>query len=469
MSLRNKLVIVMVAFLAPFIFASTATAQAGAACSGTVCGLGGQIRGQIGDGLPLPISIAPAGGGSGAAATQGPFTGITILAAPAFPLGALDFVGLGLGQQGQLKPTAGATIMQTTAPGTGPRQLTIAPGAFAYDQANPRGSIGVVNFNVAVFAVQTDLQYNAPHPGTTLLGAAAVTQESGGAIPTPDANVYKAGGRVGAATVSYYAGATANGDINTNFGATIPQTAMAGAGNTPPINGIARFTSTGNQFGGQAIGRANGTAKVFFNGFPLDPAVDLPCKVTATAAEGTNAQGGFVPFNTGPDCQFSLSIVDLTASNATVGVAGGKFGGLAVQTAYTTPSGVFTGTIGFNGTLIGTGAAVTVVGAGIPFTGQAGQAVGVPLTTGMLSLTVTDVVGATSEMFVRTGIDARDSGGNGVVQLVTGSLTARDISGGNANRTWITMEIPEPSAILAASAGLFALFGCHRLVRRRSS
>ncbi|MFP6654159.1 MAG: hypothetical protein VCB25_00930, partial [Myxococcota bacterium] len=67
MSIRNKLVIVMVAFLAPFIFASTATAQAGAACSGTVCGLGGQIRGQIGDGLPLPISIAPAQGGSGPA------------------------------------------------------------------------------------------------------------------------------------------------------------------------------------------------------------------------------------------------------------------------------------------------------------------------------------------------------------------------------------------------------------------
>ncbi|MEO1936560.1 MAG: hypothetical protein ABGX04_17440, partial [Myxococcales bacterium] len=68
MSIRNKLAITMVAFLAPIVFASTASAQAGVACAGTSCGLGGQIRGQIGDGLPLPISIAPAQGGSGSLA-----------------------------------------------------------------------------------------------------------------------------------------------------------------------------------------------------------------------------------------------------------------------------------------------------------------------------------------------------------------------------------------------------------------
>jgi hypothetical protein len=155
-------------------------------------------------------------------------------------------------------------------------------------------------------------------------------------------------------------------------------------------------------------------------------------------------------------------------SDATVGVAGGAFNGLAVGSAFSTNTGVFTGTIGFNGTIIGQGAAVTVIGAGIPFTGQGNQAVGMPFTTGMLSITVTQVQGATSEMFIRTGIDARDAAGNGVVALVSGSMTARDISGGNANRSWVTLEIPEPSAIVAASAGLFALFGCHRLARRRS-
>jgi hypothetical protein len=467
MSIRNKLAIALVAFLAPFVFASTATAQAGLACSGTTCGLGGQIRGQIGDGLPLPISIAPAQGGSGPAATAGPFTAITIQTAPATPMG-LPLVGNGLGQPGQIKPTTMATIQQGAGPG--PRNLTLAAGVFRYG-GQPQGSIGVVNFNAAVFAVQTNLSYDSPHPGTTPMGLAAVTQESGGAIPIPGQGMFSAGGRTGAAIVSYYADATTQGpgSPTNNYGNPVsPITPMAGDTASPPINGLARFTATGNQFGGVSIGRANGTAKVYFNGVPLIPNLDLPCKVTATPLQGTTAQGTFVPYQTGTDCQFSLSIVDLELSDATVGVAGGPFDGLGIGTAYTTPSGVHFATIGFNGTIIGSGAVVTLVGAGIPFTGQGNQGVGVPFTTGMLSVTVTEVVGATSEMFIRTGIDARDAGGNGVVSLVTGSLTARDISSGNANRTWVTLEIPEPSAIFAASAGLFALFGMHRLARRRS-
>ena len=470
MSMHFYALIVSV-FLLSIVMAGTASAQAGAPCSGTSCGLGGQIRGQIGDGLPLPISIAPAQGGSGAMAVAGPFTAITIQSAPATPSG-LPLVGKGLGQPGQIKPTPAATIMQTTAPGTGPRALTLAPGAFRYT-SQPQGSIGVMGFGVAAFVVETNLSFVAPHPGTTKLGAPALTQESGAAIPTAAANAFFAGGRVGAATVTYYADATGVGaSAANNFGHGVPpvtlQTAMAGDSGAPPINGIARFSSTGNQFGGQAVGRTTGTARVFFNGVPLDPPADLPCKVTATPLEGTTGQGTFVPFVTGPNCQFSLSIVDFTGSDATVGVAGGGFNGLAVGSAFQTSAGVFTGTIGFNGTIIGQGDPVTVIGMNIPFTGQGNQAVGMPLTTGMLSITVTDVVGATSEMFIRTGTDARDAAGNGVVALVTGSMTARDISGGNANRTWITLEIPEPSAIFAASAGLFALFGMHRVARRRS-
>ncbi len=471
MSSYSRLAILMAAFLAPAILAGTASAQAGAACSGTSCGLGGQIRGQIGSGLPLPISVAPAQGGVGLSATAGPFTAITIQTVPATPDG-LPLVGLGLGQPGQIKPTPMATIMQTAAPGTGPRRLTLIPGAFHYG-GQPEGSLGGANVNPAVFAVQTNLTYDSPHPGTTVSGGPAVTQEFGGIIPSAGANVFAAGGRVGAATVTYYAGASAAGSPTDNYGNGAPpqtiQTPMAGNSAIPPVNGIARFTSTGNQFGGQSIGRAIGTAKVYFNGVPLDPATQLPCKATATPGEGTTAQGFFVPFITGGPCQFSLSVVDLTGSDATVGVAGGAFDGLAIGTAFTTNAGVFTATLGFNGTIIGQGAAITVIGAGIPVTGQGNQGVGFPLTTGRLSITVTDILGATSEMFIRTGIDARDAAGNGVVALVTGSMTARDISGGNANRTWITLEIPEPNAILAASAGLFALFGCHRLARRRAS
>jgi hypothetical protein len=490
MSIRNKLAIALVAFLAPFVFASTATAQAGAACSGTTCGLGGQIRGQIGDGLALPISIAPAGGGSGSLAVSGPWlgephykhikTGIaTGLGHPNY--GGLAFAGKGLGQQGQLKPSANAVINRTTAGGpytaSNPQGLTLAQGAFFYG-GQPQGSIGVVNFNIAVFAVQTNLTYDTPHPGTTKLGAVAVTQQNGGPIPTnrinsvdplsPTANKFFAGGRRGSAVVTYYANATTLGPgaPENNFGgAPATPTAALGEAGAQSVNGIARYTKTKNQFGGQSIGRALGTARVYFNNVPLVPA-DLPCKVSPAAGETSPVMG--LPYIANPQCAFGLSIVDLTGSDATVGVAGGHFGGVGLGSAFMTTKGVFTGTIGFNGTLIGQNNPVTAAGVNVGFTGQGNVGVGMPITTGKLSVTVTKVAGATSEMFIRTGTDARTAGGNGVVALITGSMTQRDISGGNANRTWITLEIPEPSAIFAASAGLFALFGCHRLARRRS-
>jgi hypothetical protein len=470
MSLRNKLAIVMVTFLAPIFLVSMASAQAGSPCSGASCGLGGQIRQQVGDGVPVPISFAAAQGGSGSLATEGPFTAITIQAGPATPM-ALPLVGKGLGQPGQVKPGLTATIMQTTAPGTGPRGLTLAPGLFTYAN-QPQGSVAVVNFNDVVFAVQTNFILDIPHPGTTSAGAQAFTF-MGASVPTPNANVFSAGGRRGAATVTFYANAASDGpgSPTNNYGHGVPptsiQTPMAGEGGIPPINGIARFTRTSNQFGGQVIPRTLGSVKVFLNGKPLDPAVDLPCKITATPLEGTTAQGTFVPFVTGGPCEFSLSVLELGGTTQVVGVEGGKFSGFTGRPGFETSTGVFTGTIGFNGTIIGQNAPVTIAGANIPVTGQGIQTVGFPMTTGMLSITVTLVQGETSEMFLRTGTDARDVAGNGVVALVTGSMSARSGSGGNANRTWVTLEIPEPSAILGASAGLLALFGCHRLVRRR--
>lgn len=52
--------------------------------------------------------------------------------------------------------------------------------------------------------------------------------------------------------------------------------------------------------------------------------------------------------------------------------------------------------------------------------------------------------------------------------LVTGSLTARGHPNldGMSDRTWITLEIPEPSASIIASIGLFALFVCKRSPQR---
>ncbi len=453
MSIRIKLAITLVTFLAAMAFTTTASAQAGVACSGTVCGLGGQIRGQIGDGLPLPISIAPGYTGPFQGGTSvGGYNNAVTHTAPATPSGA-PLVGKGLGQPGQIKPTTAATIMQTT--GAAPRAITMPPEVFGYGPA-PQGSIGVVNFNKAVFAVQTNLIFDSPHPGTDGNGANVTVPGGGGS------RMLSAGGRPGLPTVSYYAGATSGmgtgGSPSNNYNNTgtafVTITPMFGD-TAGALNGVARFTSTGNQFGGISTGRTLGTAKVFFNGVGggIDPG-NLPCT-------GTSA------------CRWQLS----TVIPGTTGVAGGPFGGSVNNPAFTTPTGVYQGTIGFNGTIhntlgavtTGGGVTPTATGPGIFFSGQQATSVGFPVTTGMMSITVTSMIeGDPSEMWVRTGTDARDANGNGVIAMVTGSMSKRNISLGNANRTWTTLEIPEPSAIMAASAGLFALFGCHQLVRRRN-
>ena len=450
----SLLVIAVSGVLLSTAFATTAAAQAGKACAGTVCGLGGQIRGQIGDGLPLPISIAPGYTGPfKGGTTPGGANNAVIKTTPIFNPELRPFAGQGLGQQGQVKASPSATVMQTTTvPGSQGRAVTLPPGVFTFGPA-PQGSIGVVNFNNAVFAVQTLGFADSPHPGTNGTGVPIAVPGGGGS------RMLSAGGRPGLPTVSFYAGATSamgpGGSPSNNYNNATPNGApaaviTAAAGNAGGINGVARFVATGNQFGGISVGRTLGTGMVYFNGVGggLNPAVDLPCTGTAM-------------------CAFQLSTVFPDTTPA--GVAGGPFGSTANGAAFTTATGVYTGTIGFNGSILGIGNAVTSAGVNIPFTGQGVTTIGFPITTGRLSITVTDVVvGANTEMFVRTGTDARDASGNGVIATVTGSMSTRSISGGNANRTWTTMEIPEPGAITAASAALLALFGCHQWVRRRN-
>ena len=426
MSIRKKLAIALMMFLVPMAYTSTASAQSGAgdACVGTQCGLGGQGRGQIGDGLPLPISIAPY--------QLGEFVDITILTQPATP-GSVGINGRGLGQVGQVKADPNATIMQTTAmahaaKAGNPRAITIPAGAFHF--AEPEGSIGVLGFNQAVFAVQTNLIYDGPHPGTTANGGPVTGPSIGGP------RVYQAGGRAGLPTVSFCAGQPGTPGNNFLGNCTAPADGVG-------VNGLMRYTKTVNQFGGTGRVRVLGTAKVYFNNLGLNLA-DVPCA--------------------GTGCEFQLSEV----LPGTAAVGGGTFGLTVMNPAFQTPTGVYTGAVGFNGTIISVGNAVTVAGAGIPFTGQAATSVGGPGTTGLLTISVTSVVGATPEIFARSGTDARTANGQGVIALVSGAMSARSISLGNANPGWTTYEIPEPSAIFAASAGLFALFGCHQLVRRRS-
>ena len=86
----------------------------------------------------------------------------------------------------------------------------------------------------------------------------------------------------------------------------------------------------------------------------------------------------------------------------------------------------------------------------------------------MLSLTVTAVgLGNQTEMFVRTGNDNRTPAGEGVVSMVTGSLSTRALEHPGANRGYVTLLVPEAGAVISAVSALFALLGGHTLTRRR--
>jgi uncharacterized protein GlcG (DUF336 family) len=91
---------------------------------------------------------------------------------------------------------------------------------------------------------------------------------------------------------------------------------------------------------------------------------------------------------------------------------------------------------------------------------------GYPWTTGMLTLRAPLAPGG-GEVFMITGMDSR-VGGVGVIQLVSGTLSRRGVTGPNANRAWLRLNLPEPSATLGTLGALGMLALCHGLARRRS-
>ena len=91
---------------------------------------------------------------------------------------------------------------------------------------------------------------------------------------------------------------------------------------------------------------------------------------------------------------------------------------------------------------------------------------GYPWTTGLIIVSAPMAMGG-AEIFFLSGTDMRVAG-VGNVSLVSGSLSDRFLSGANANRGWVSLTLPEPSAALGA-AGAFAMLAlCHGLVRRRA-
>jgi hypothetical protein len=90
---------------------------------------------------------------------------------------------------------------------------------------------------------------------------------------------------------------------------------------------------------------------------------------------------------------------------------------------------------------------------------------GFPWTTGRITISASGALGS-QEQFTITGMDSRVNGA-GTISLVSGALSVRKLTGTNASRGWLRLELPEPAPALGAAAALVALAACHGIARRR--
>jgi hypothetical protein len=121
--------------------------------------------------------------------------------------------------------------------------------------------------------------------------------------------------------------------------------------------------------------------------------------------------------------------------------------------------GIGVGAFGPNGTVqfftFATGPGGTVTGKTNMATSVAG-----PFTTGMITLSAPSAAGA-PEIFTITGKDSRTAGGAGTIQLVSGALSHRTVSGPNANRGWVRLVLaaaPDLPALSPSMSVVFAVF-----------
>jgi hypothetical protein len=391
-------------------------------------GLSGNIRLQVGDGLPIPATLAN----------------------PA--------------PNGQIFVQPAATVVQTDG-GTNltkPRKMYFAPDGIR--QAARAKNLGVRPFNAAVFQVKTEITFHFPGPYVLKPGG---TNQSDPADLAGSA-IFSAGRRTGADTVTYCAG-----DI-------VPKTPN---GNGPPsctgpgdgvINGLMQYTKTSHQFGG--------------TGQFGEPTANFFTKAQALGIQSVNValNGG----GGGANCQYdnganpTCKAIFAFASVAVTGAQGGTMG-----FANSTPGGTPTPNVGrIFMSVNGLGSITNVFGptntttpkSGLP---NAATSFGGPWTTGRLKVSVTNAIPPNPlEVFTLTGSDARNASGVGTISLVTGAMANREVTGPNANRGWLNLCVGAPTGIdcpqftvptmrthgLVALMGLLALAGGYILRRRLS-
>jgi hypothetical protein len=380
-------------------------------------GSGGQM--QIGGGLPLPIQ----------ATCNATCTGTH------FPPLLVERV-------------LSATVVQTTTRTTG-QKLMVPKGVLSRPAHVPAPKIlGQADNNPALYAVATNIKWTWPETARTFslsrrTGNTTTTFNAGGgrSIRYSNALGRKFGGP---ANFALYLGAPGPpggggppGDLKANAGATLYIIAVQPTGQPP---------CTHPAFAGANPACVAAIANV------------LPTGGT-TMTRGLAAPGGgsgAPPFTTGPLVPFTVT----TPGGTPIQVGqGGPIPGIGVVKAGGAPRGTIS--------------LFAWAGATVGLTNMASSS-GFPWTTGMLTIKATAAGGA-GESWKITGRDNRNAKGVGAIKMVSGALSQRTVTGDNANRGWVRLNLmrsPEPGVpalspvALAATAGLMLLAAGYAMRRR---
>jgi hypothetical protein len=448
--------------------------SAQAACDGGDCPItGGTLRTMVGGGFIIPQvpSVQPFTGPQGSPDR----TTTTSMGATNFIPGCPGCGQMGFGNtaRGAIRPITGAQVTINKEGGTAaPFSIDVPLGQLTYG-SHPTSVPPKAGYYTTPILVQVPLNFFVPpllgvstrngqsFPGETRISPSSLTANNPAATVLGGPMHLEAGGRGGAPTLTYCAGAIVPA-------APIPGTWTGGCTGfgTPTTGGTlmspgvqvaaveVRYTKTANQFGGvgtqRQVKRTGGTndwiGRINFNNFIV------PIDRDAMALTSVKKNYPTLPQN----------LVEPVVWGATFGAVVQRIGGSSpgnMVSAFLTLNGAPQNTA----TVMITQNPPSLGGPGTDMgLGQTSTSWGGPLTTGMV--TVQQLAGGTLQpsTWSNTGNDQRTPGGQGMVSLVSGSLSSRNISGPGTSRTLLTLQLPEPSMALGLFVGVAALVGVSR-------
>ncbi len=421
-------------FAAATLVAATVlvSVSAQAACDGGSCPIaGGSYRTQVGAGFVQPFAV--------------PLTP---------PQGKMNYLIENPGPNnpnpntanGAVLPIAGASL--SVPPGQSPPNNDLGFPAYSVNIPSGQFTWGVAAspplLKVPLRAFVPDLLGLSTRVPQSWPGIPDVIQtDDGGTTAVGGVANFRAGGRSGAAVVTYCVAGL--GPVNAAWNGNCNNFTPIHLGG-PAVSAFVRYTATSNQFGGPAYQRQvmspNWIGQINFN----DPVFQWDLTDLAQTS---------VPkiFPTLPQ--------NLVQPQAW----GGPFRGLT-QRAGAPPGNRVSGFLtAFGAAQVGpTTFMVTAAGAGQGLA-QTSTSWGAPWTTGKITVKWITVQGSTSQ-FTHTGNDQRVSNGEGGLNLIAGSIAFRTVNKAGANRHFVTLNLPEPSLGLGLFVGIGALAA---LARRRNA